>query len=64
LFNPHSAQKGRTEDKTDFVLMDSFHVTIHAARGITPPKSGAIRKALNDLGFRSDLRQAVRAVIR
>jgi hypothetical protein len=44
--------------------MDAFHVTIYVPRGITPPKSDAIRKALNDLGFRSDLGQVVRAVIR
>jgi hypothetical protein len=50
--------------KTDFVVMDEFHVTIHAPCGIAPPKSHAIRKALNDLGFRSALRRAVRAVIR
>jgi hypothetical protein len=63
LFNPHADQKGRTLAKTDFVLMDEFRVTIHTARGLPPPKSDAIRQELNGLGFRSDLRRPVRAVM-
>jgi hypothetical protein len=57
-------QKGRTVARTNFLLMDEFHVGIYVPRGIPPPESGAIRQVLDEPGFRADLRRAVRAVIR
>jgi hypothetical protein len=40
-------QKGRTEARTNSLLMDEFHVTVYAPRGIPPPESDEIRQALD-----------------
>jgi hypothetical protein len=42
--------------------MEEIHVTICMPRGIPPPGSDAIRKALDDPTFQADLHRAVWAV--
>jgi hypothetical protein len=46
------------------ILIDEFHLSIRAPRGLREPEYGAMRKTLDDRRFQSDLRRAVRGVFR
>ena len=46
------------------LLMDEFHVTARAPRGLSDTEYDAIRQTLDDEQFQSGLRRAVRAVFR
>ncbi len=46
------------------LLMEEFHVTVFAPRGLPEPKYMAIRQALDGRRFRADLGRAVRQVFR
>jgi hypothetical protein len=46
------------------LLMDEFHITVYALRGLSPPDYDAIRQALDTSHFKLALRRAVYTVIR
>ena len=46
------------------LLMDQFHITVYALRGLAPPDYDTIRKVLDASHFKVALRRAVRTVIR
>jgi len=44
------------------VLLEEFHVTVRAPRGLPEPQSAAIRRTLNAARFHTALRGAIRGV--
>lgn len=46
------------------LLMDEFHITVYALRGLAPPDYDAIRQVLDASRFKVALGRAVRAVLR
>jgi hypothetical protein len=46
------------------IIMDEYHVTVRAPSGLPEAEYAAIRRALNDAQFQTDLRRAVRDVFR
>ncbi len=46
------------------ILVEEFHLTVRAPRGLPEGEYDAIRRALNDARFKADLRRSVRAVFR
>ena len=46
------------------VLMDEFHVTVFAPRGLAAGEYDAIRRTLDDVRFQGVLRRAVCRVVR
>ena len=46
------------------LLMDEFHLTVYALRGLAPLDYDAIRQALDASRFKTALRRAVRAIFR
>ena len=46
------------------ILMEEFHVTAYAARGLPTAEYDAMRQVLTDAGFLAALRRAVRRVFR
>jgi hypothetical protein len=46
------------------LLMDQFHITVYALRGLVPPDYDAIRQTLDASHFKVALRRAVRTVLR
>ncbi len=46
------------------ILIDEFHLTIFAPRGMPDARYVAMRRTLSGRRFQRDLRQAVRAVFR
>ena len=46
------------------IIMDEIHVTARAPSGLLEAEYAAIRRALNEAQFRTDLRRAVRDVFR
>jgi hypothetical protein len=55
---------GRGGTLARLILIDEIHVTICVPNTLPPPQDDAIRKALEEPGFRRALGRAVRAVIR
>ena len=46
------------------IVMEEFHLTVRAPRGLPDPEYDAIRQALDDARFQTHLRRAVRRVFR
>ncbi len=46
------------------LLMEEFHVSVFAPRGLPEPKYLAIKQALDHRRFRTDLGRAIRQVFR
>jgi hypothetical protein len=46
------------------ILIDEFHVSIRAPRGLRDAGYAAMRRTLDDRGFQAELRRAVRDVVR
>jgi hypothetical protein len=46
------------------ILMDEFHITVYALRGLAPPDYDAICQVLDASRFKVALRRAVRTVLR
>ena len=46
------------------LLIEEFHVTVFARRGLPDAEYNAMRRTLDDRRFQSDLRRAIRAVVR
>ncbi|HYT87522.1 MAG TPA: hypothetical protein VEL76_02280 [Gemmataceae bacterium] len=46
------------------ILMEQYHVTVYAPRGLPEEDYDAMHRTLTDPHFRSSLRRAVRRVIR
>jgi hypothetical protein len=45
------------------ILIDEFHLTVVAPRGLSPEEFRAMRRALGRVGFRAALGSAVRDVV-
>jgi hypothetical protein len=54
--------KGGTVAKA--LLMDEFHITVYALRGLAPPDYDVIRQVLDAAHFKVALRRAVRTILR
>jgi hypothetical protein len=46
------------------VLLDEFHLSVFAPRGLSEAEFDTIYRTLNDAGFHAELRRAVREVVR
>jgi hypothetical protein len=46
------------------ILIDEFHMSVRAPRGLANAEYRAIRRTLDDRRFQADLRQAVSSVVR
>jgi hypothetical protein len=46
------------------ILIDEFHLTVYAPRGLPEPEYDAVRQTLDDRRFQADLRRAAREVCR
>jgi hypothetical protein len=46
------------------IVMEQFHLTVHAPRGLTEQAYDAMRQALDGPRFQARLRRAARAVVR
>jgi hypothetical protein len=46
------------------ILLEEFHVSVYAPRGLPPQEDDAMRQTLTDAGFLAALRRAVRRVFR
>jgi hypothetical protein len=46
------------------ILLDEFHLSVRAPRGLPEAEYAAMRRTLDDKRFQADLRRAVRALFR